>query len=209
MVTPYITVKNYAQDEFIEKRSKFIGYIKPVSTEKDALNFINEIKAKHKDATHNVYAYIIKDENVIRYNDDGEPQGTAGIPVLQVLQKNDVTDVAVVVTRYFGGVLLGGGGLVRAYGHTAKIALDKAQKIKMCVGVRLKVYTDYNTIGKILHEFSKRNLEIEDSNYAENITLTLCIPIDDVEEFTKLITEISFGKNTVEKVEEIFFAVKI
>ena len=121
----YITVKGNDQDEFVEKRSRFIGYIKHVETEKEATDFIAEIRTKHWDATHNVYAYVLRENGTMRYSDDNEPQGTAGIPVLDVLKKSEVTDVVVVVTRYFGGVLLGGGGLVRAYSHSASIALKK------------------------------------------------------------------------------------
>ena len=110
----YRTVKQETSAEFIEKRSKFIGYIKPVQTEEEAIAFIQSIKSKHWDATHNVYAYSLREGQTRRYSDDGEPQGTAGIPTLDVLQKADITDAVVVVTRYFGGILLGGGGLVIA-----------------------------------------------------------------------------------------------
>ena len=110
----YKTVKEFASDELVEKRSRFIGYCKPVTTQDEAIAFINEIKTKHWDARHNVYAYVIKDEGVSRYSDDNEPQGTAGIPVLDAIRKRDITDCVIVVTRYFGGVLLGAGGLVRA-----------------------------------------------------------------------------------------------
>ena len=139
----YRTILNEASDEFIERKSRFIGYIKPVTTQEDAVSFINEIKSKHWDATHNVYAYILRDGQIRRYSDDGEPQGTAGIPVLDVLQKEGLTDCVVVVTRYFGGILLGGGGLVRAYSHAAKLAVDAAGVIKMSMCVRAECECDY------------------------------------------------------------------
>ena len=122
----YFTVSQPAEDSFIEKRSEFIGYIAPVATNEQAVDFINQIRAKHRKAKHNVYAYILRQDNISRYSDDGEPQGTAGMPVLEVLKKRGLTDVCVVVTRYFGGILLGGGGLVRAYSHAASLACDAA-----------------------------------------------------------------------------------
>ena len=119
----YKTVKFNTKDEFVEKRSRFIGYCKPVTTEQEAIDFINKIKKDHWDATHNVYAYSLREGQIKRYSDDGEPSGTAGMPALDVILKNDVVDVVVVVTRYFGGVLLGTGGLVRAYAKGCKVAL--------------------------------------------------------------------------------------
>ena len=115
----YQTLTREAQYEFTEKRSRFIGYARPVTTEQEALDFIAAIRSKHWDAKHNVYAYRLREGHISRYSDDGEPSGTAGIPVLSVLQKGDLTDCVIVVTRYFGGILLGGGGLVRAYSHAA------------------------------------------------------------------------------------------
>ena len=125
-MTTYTTVKKPASAELIEKRSRFIGYVKPVKTQEEAVAFINEIKSKHWDATHNVYAYVIRGEGISRYSDDNEPQGTAGIPVLDAIRKRDITDCVVVVTRYFGGTLLGAGGLVRAYSASAKAGIDAA-----------------------------------------------------------------------------------
>ena len=139
----YYTISKPANDSFIEKRSEFIGYIAPVKTNDEAVDFINSIKAMHRKARHNVYAYILRNDNISRYSDDGEPQGTAGVPVLDVLQKRGLTDVCVVVTRYFGGILLGGGGLVRAYSHAASLACDAAHIMNMCLCRRLKIKTDY------------------------------------------------------------------
>ncbi|MBQ1830507.1 MAG: YigZ family protein, partial [Ruminococcus sp.] len=120
----YKTVAREASDEFVEKRSRFIGYVKPVKTEEEAVAFINQKRSEHWDARHNVYAYSLREGNIKRYSDDGEPSGTAGMPVLDVIVKNEIYDVCVVVTRYFGGVLLGTGGLVRAYSQGSKIALE-------------------------------------------------------------------------------------
>ena len=119
----YRTIRAAASAEFVEKRSRFIGYISPVTTQQDAIAFIDSIKSKHWDATHNVPAYIIRDGNICRFSDDGEPQGTAGMPILEVLRHENLTDCVCVVTRYFGGILLGAGGLCRAYTKAAKDAL--------------------------------------------------------------------------------------
>ena len=126
-ITSYKTTEKEAQDEFVEQRSRFIGYVRPVKTEEEALAFIEEKKKQHWDARHNVYAYVLREGGIQRYSDDGEPHGTAGVPTLDVLLKSGVTDVCVVVTRYFGGILLGAGGLVRAYTKSAKLALEAAQ----------------------------------------------------------------------------------
>ena len=138
-----------SSDEFIEQRSKFIGYVKPVQNEQQALDFINEKRQKHWDATHNVYAYVLRDGNIQRYSDDGEPHGTAGVPTLDVIVKSGVTDVVVVVTRYFGGILLGAGGLVRAYTKGAKIALEAGNIITMESCHIAVLQCDYNQYGKI------------------------------------------------------------
>ena len=121
-MTEYRTVKAFGSAEFTEKRSRFIGWCQPVQTQEEAVAFVENIRSRHWDATHNVYAYRLRDGQLQRYSDDGEPQGTAGMPVLDVLQKSNLVDVVVVATRYFGGILLGGGGLVRAYSHTSSIA---------------------------------------------------------------------------------------
>lgn len=153
----YKTVEKEASDFFIEKKSKFIGYAKPVKTQEEAVEFISEIKLKHWDATHNVYAYVLCENNIQRYSDDGEPSGTAGVPVLDVMLKESLVDVCVVATRYFGGTLLGAGGLVRAYSHTSKIALEAAGIITMaqCSVMSAEVdYSFYDRLNILLSDFS-------------------------------------------------------
>ena len=153
----YKTVEKEASNFFIEKKSKFIGYAKPVKTQEDALEFISKIKSKHWDATHNVYAYVLRENNIQRYSDDGEPSGTAGVPVLDVMLKESLVDVCVVATRYFGGTLLGAGGLVRAYSHTSKIALEAAGIITMaqCSVMSAEVdYSFYDRLNILLSDFS-------------------------------------------------------
>ena len=139
----YRTIAKASSDEFVEKKSRFIGYIKPVATQDEAVAFINEIKSKHWDATHNVYAYVLRDGQIRRYSDDGEPAKTAGTPALEVLQHSGLTDLIVVVTRYFGGVLLGTGGLVRAYTTATARALENAEVVTVRSVVELQVTVDY------------------------------------------------------------------
>ena len=135
----YKTIGARASDEFVEKKSRFIGHICPVTMQQEALDFIQSLKTKYWDATHNVYAYVLRDGQIRRYSDDGEPQGTAGIPTLDVLLKEGLTDCCVVVTRYFGGTLLGAGGLVRAYSHACKLAVDAGGVVTMALCTTLLI----------------------------------------------------------------------
>lgn len=179
----YRTVKNKTSAEFTEKKSRFIGYICPVTTEEEALEFIAEIKAKHRDARHNVYAYIVRKNNIMRYSDDGEPQGTAGFPSLEVLQKEGLTDVAVVVTRYFGGILLGGGGLLRAYSRAVKDAVDAAVPVRMemrKIYVSKVTYPLYNTVIKTI---SACEGIVSESEFLENVKIKFSLKPGEEKEF--------------------------
>ena len=189
----YYTVSEAAEASFIEKRSEFIGYIAPVKTDEEAVNFINTIKAKHRKAKHNVYAYILRKDNISRYSDDGEPQGTAGVPVLDVLQKRGLTDVCVVVTRYFGGILLGGGGLVRAYSHAASLACDAAHTMDMCLCHRLKICTDYGMYGKLTYILPNFETITVNSDFADSVTLELLVLSEKLSALISEITEITNG----------------
>lgn len=194
-------------DEIVEKKSRFIASVKKVETEQQAIAFINEIKKKHYDARHNCSAFVIgTKKELVRCNDDGEPSGTAGKPMLEVLIGSDIVNIAVVVTRYFGGTLLGTGGLVRAYTDATKAGIAQCKTAIMSLGKRVKIHTDYNTIGKILHELTKRGIAQEDSDYQENITLTVTLAINEVDGFCDKITELSAGKSTVEIIEDTYFA---
>lgn len=201
----YRTVKQQANDEYIIKHSRFIGYCCPVSSKEEAEAFIASIKSKHWDATHNVYAYVIREGNIKRYSDDGEPQGTAGVPVLSVLEKEDVTDICVVVTRYFGGILLGGGGLVRSYSHTAKIALDKSKIITMAKAKELRIVCDYNFYGKLEAFLRSENIVILNSDFADSVSLTVRVKDDLYTVFTGKLTEMSNGKISPEIINENFY----
>lgn len=187
----YYTISKPASDSFIEKKSEFIGYIAPVKTNDEAVAFINEIKAMHRKARHNVYAYILREDNISRYSDDGEPQGTAGVPVLEVLQKRGLTDVCVVVTRYFGGILLGGGGLLRAYSHAASIACDAAHIMDMRLCHRLTIKTDYNLYGKINYILPNFDVITVNCDFADAVTLEILVMSDKLEALRKELTEVT------------------
>ncbi len=190
----YKTVEFESSDYFVEKKSKFIGYAKPVSTQDEAVEFINTIKSKHWDATHNVYAYVLRDNNTQRYSDDGEPSGTAGVPVLDVILKENVTDVCVVATRYFGGTLLGAGGLVRAYSHTSKIALDAAHIITMAncqIYLVIVDYSFYDRLNVLLSDFGANVIK---SDFSTSVSVEFSIKEDTSELLKDKLTDISNGK---------------
>lgn len=200
----YLTLAQENNDEFTVKHSRFIGYAKPVQTQEEAVGFINEIKSKHWDAKHNVYAYILRDGQIKRYSDDGEPQGTAGIPVLDVLQKEGLTDCVVVVTRYFGGILLGGGGLVRAYSHAAKLAVDAGKVIKMSLCVRAECECDYGFYGKLSSLIPECGGTIENSDFTDIVKVVFTMPKPLFGSFSAKLTDSSFGKITAKVTEELF-----
>ena len=195
----YITVRGRAEASFTEKKSEFIGQICHVENADEAVAFIELIRSKHRKARHNVYAYITRDGNTTRYSDDGEPQGTGGTPVLDVLMKEGLTDVCVVVTRYFGGILLGGGGLVRAYSHACKIAVDAAEKMVMCLCSRFTVKCDYSLYGRlsyVLPEFSAKTLE---ENFADDVKLTVLVKSELADKFRLRLADISNGTVSLEE----------
>ena len=200
----YITVEGFAVDEFVEKKSRFIGYAKHVETEEEAMAFVNEIKQKHWDATHNVYAYVLRDGMTRRYSDDGEPQGTAGIPTLDVILKENVVDVCVVVTRYFGGILLGGGGLVRAYSQGCRVALGASKKLYMTPCTVLEIAVDYSFYGKLTYILPKYNIKTLDSEFGADVILKLMIKSERLDAFSKELTELSNGTVDFDILEEIF-----
>ena len=204
----YKTVEFENKDEFIEKKSRFIGYVKPVKTQAEATEFINSIKSKHWDATHNVSAYVLRENNIQRSSDDGEPSGTAGVPTLDVLLKEGVVDACVVVTRYFGGTLLGAGGLIRAYSHASKIALDSGNIITMapCKVLSISVdYSFYDRLNILLNEF---NANIENSEFTDCVTVTFSIRANTVELLQEILTQQSNGKYLLKEIGEKFAKVE-
>lgn len=168
----YMTIRNLGEDSFEEKKSEFIGYAKRVETEEEAREFINEIKSKHKQARHNCFAYVLgSNMGIQRYSDDGEPQGTAGIPILEVMKKSDITDCCIVVTRYFGGVLLGTGGLTRAYTKGASVAVKSAGVVEKVNGIDLAIGLEYDMLGKIQYICSQKLWHIEETEYTDKVIL--------------------------------------
>ncbi len=202
----YKTVRKEAQDEFTEQRSRFIGYVRPVKTEEEALMFIEEKKKQHWDARHNVYAYVLRDSGVQRYSDDGEPHGTAGVPVLDVIVKSGVTDAAVVVTRYFGGILLGAGGLVRAYTRSAKIALEAGNIITMKKCHKCRIVCSYNQYGKLSGLIPSCGGEIDDIGFGENVTIDFHIAPEDMGGFSRSLADATGATVETEITGEDYFA---
>ena len=200
----YRTIKKPNNITFTERRSEFIAYLCPVHTNDEAVAFINEIKSLHRKATHNVYAYILRDNNITRYSDDGEPQGTAGVPVLDILQKNGLTDICCVVTRYFGGILLGGGGLVRAYSTSAKLAVENAEIMDMCECYRISFSMDYNLYSKVAYFLPQYEVKELSSKFEDNIFLELLVKEEHFEPLKAKLTDVSNGKIEIEESEKLF-----
>lgn len=205
----YKTLHEFGVDEIIIEKSTFIGYAKPISTEEEAVEFINEIKKKHKDATHNVWAYTVgQNMNIQRYSDDGEPQGTAGIPTLEVIKKEDLRDVVVVVTRYFGGIKLGAGGLVRAYTKGAKIGLEAAKIIEKVNYQEVKIKIDYNQLGKVQNEIMNMGYFIKDTIYEDNVEIIVYSKQDKLEEIINKITDITSATANIVLGEDFYLSEK-
>ncbi|WP_024620869.1 YigZ family protein [Metaclostridioides mangenotii] len=205
----YKTLHEYGMDEVEIERSRFIGYAKPVKSEEEAIEFVNEIKKKHKDATHNVWAYTVGENmNIQRYSDDGEPQGTAGIPSLEVIKKEDLRDVVIVVTRYFGGVKLGAGGLVRAYTKGAKIGLEAGKIIDKVLYQEVKIGLDYTLLGRVQNEIMNLGFYIKDIVYEDNVNILVYSKLEDVEGFTTKIVDITSDKCEIVLGEEFFLSEK-
>ncbi len=190
----YKTAAKSASASFIEKKSEFIGYIKPCTTEEEALDFIGEIRRLHRRASHNCYAYILRDNNICRHSDDGEPGGTAGAPMLEVLNKEGLTDVCCVVTRYFGGILLGAGGLVRAYSNGVKIAVDAAGIKEMRLAARIMIRVDYSLYGKLGALFSEFDVRTQKEDFTADVGIELCLDNDSAKDFKDKLVDICFGR---------------
>ncbi len=208
-IEEYRVLLEGGEGEIVEKKSRFIATIRRVETEEEAQAFIDEMKKKYWDARHNCSAFVIGSRGELtRCSDDGEPSGTAGRPMLEVLTGEGIRNIAVVVTRYFGGTLLGTGGLVRAYTQAVKEGLKACTVGTMCLGSEIQVTTDYNGIGKILYLLGQRGIEAKDSNYGENVTLNLVIRASDVESLSKEMVEVTCGKVEIEKVDDLYFVAK-
>ena len=206
-MSTYKTLHEFGMDEIIIEKSTFIGYAKPIKTEEVAIEFVNEIKKKHKDATHNVWAYTVgKTMNIQRYSDDGEPQGTAGIPTLEVIKKEDLRDVVVVVTRYFGGVKLGAGGLVRAYTKGAKIGIDAAKVIEKVMYKEVRIKIDYNQLGKVQNEIMNMNYFVKDTIYEDNVEIIVYSRLEEVKVLTDKMIDITSATAEIKLCEEFYLS---
>ena len=181
------------ESEFVEKRSRFISHIWRVETEAEARSRIEEMKKRYYDARHNCWCYLLKEGGVVRYSDDGEPQGTAGQPMLNVFQREEVTNVCCVVTRYFGGVLLGAGGLVRAYTQSAKDALDAAGISVVRRWVEVLVPCPYSFLERVRQEVESQDGVVGDVEYAAEVTVHVLLPEGKVDDFTSRLTELTAG----------------
>ena len=204
----YKTVEFESKNEFVEKKSRFIGYVKPVKTQEEATNFINSIKSKHWDATHNVSAFVLRENNIQRSSDDGEPSGTAGVPTLDVLLKENLVDTCIVVTRYFGGTLLGAGGLIRAYSHASKIAVEAGHIITMAPCKVLSVSVDYSFYDRLNILLADFNANIENSEFTDNVAVTFSIRENTVPLLQDKLTQQSNGKYILKEIGEKFAKVE-
>lgn len=190
----YTTLRAEAHVDFEEKRSLFIGHAAPAANESEALAFLSRIRSEYPDATHNVYAYVLRENGTVRYSDDREPQGTAGMPVLDILRKQEITDAVIVVTRYFGGTLLGTGGLVRAYSQAAKLAAEAAG---ICVRARLalcRLTCQYGEYQKLLPFLQAEGVSIADTDFSDRVTLSLRLLYDRRADFGARLVELMNGR---------------
>ena len=201
----YKTIAGRCEARFIEKKSEFIGYLAPVLTEEDAVKFVAEIRALHPKARHNCYAYILRENNTARHSDDGEPQGTAGAPIFEVLRKEGLTDVACVVTRYFGGILLGAGGLTRAYAKAAKDAVNSAEIKLMCEAVLLEISLDYALYGRLAAVFAEFGARFFSEDFSEQVKIAVHVRAELSEQLRNRLVDVCNGKVAVEETEKIWF----
>ena len=205
----YKTIIDDITTQFTEKHSRFIGYVSHTETDEEAVAFIDKIRSLHSDARHNVYAYVLNDDNRVRYSDDGEPHGTAGKPILDIINGFELKDITVVVTRYFGGILLGTGGLVRAYSKAAKDTLEIAQKYIMVPGITYEVCVEYSDYSKLESLVFKYDAIIEDTSFQQDVVMRFTISKSRCDEFLDALTETFFSAVSAHKIVEKFTKQKI
>lgn len=201
----YLTVKKQAQAEFTEKRSRFLSEVKPVASQEEAEHFVRTVRERNREARHNVFAFRLLQPNTQRYSDDGEPQGTAGIPVLQVLEKSGITNAAVVVTRYFGGILLGAGGLVRAYSRAASLALEAAGCAHMLPGFSAAVRCPYARHAGIASLIEHSRGVADDTVYTDTVEMDFHIREEDFSAFQAALADLTCGECSAEIKRKEFF----
>lgn len=200
----YKTVFESGESTIIIEKSKFIGYSRHVETEEDALTFINEIKKKNKDATHNVSAYILGEKkNAQKYSDDGEPSGTAGIPILELMKKEELTNSAIVVTRYFGGIKLGAGGLVRAYSKSAKSTLENSLISQKKIFIPIEILFDYSYLGKIQNDISTRNILASKPAFEDVVKYTIYVDKEEIDSSINHINDLTSGNVIIDIKDEV------
>lgn len=205
MLKNYKTVKGYGEKEIIISKSRFIAYVERAETEDEALNFIDKIKKMHMNATHNCSCYMVGEHDQIqKANDDGEPSGTAGVPMLEVLKKQGLKDTVVVVTRYFGGIKLGGGGLIRAYGKATTEGISAAQVVERKLHLQIKISIDYIWLGKVENEIRSSHYLLNDIRYADKVDIFVHVLSDEEEIFKNWITEITNGQAMVDMVDQTY-----
>ena len=197
MAQTYTTISKIAEIEFVERKSVFYGYAAPVKTEEEALAIVKERRTLMPDATHHVFGYHMKGGILARSSDDGEPQGTAGMPVLEAIRKSGADDALVVVTRYFGGILLGAGGLVRAYAHTAHLALEAAGIVTYESYAELEITCSYSDYQKYLSQLPRFGAVMDDTDFADRVTLRFAVKKHLVDDVRTLVREISAGNDTL------------
>lgn len=206
----YRTIEREASAEIVEKKSRFIGEIYPVKSEEEALGILESIRKKYWDARHHCWAFIIGEGRTLeRCSDDGEPGGTAGKPILEVIRGAELSNVLIVVTRYFGGTLLGTGGLVRAYTAASKEAVSAADIVVKILGYKLKITTDYTGLGKIQYLLAQKRIEIIDSEYADNVALIILISKEAEQGLVRELTEATNAQAKIERLEECRFSKKV
>ena len=198
----YKTVAAESETLIIEKKSKFISHVKPVDNEAEALAYLNEMRSKDADARHNVYAYVIDENNIFRYSDDGEPSGTAGMPVLDTIRKSGIVDVVVVITRYFGGTLLGTGGLVHAYSASAKKGLLESGIIIRTMCDIISVRVSYELVGKLQYTLAQEGITIENTLYENDVTFLISSPKDRTGRIMAMLTDITNGKAVMKIIDQ-------
>ena len=198
----YSMIKEYKAASFVERKSRFISYTMPVYTEEEAICFLNSIRKKHYDATHNCYAYILGENSEIqRSSDDGEPSGTAGIPILEVLKKESLTNTIVVVTRYFGGIMLGAGGLIRAYTEGAAQVINASGAIAVKPFIKYFIKTDYSSLGKIQFEAGKKGYILQDIEYTETVGITILAPLEKKDDLIQDVNNWTLGEGLIKYLE--------
>lgn len=205
----FIIVYKGGEGEISEKKSRFIATISPVNSEEEAIEFVESMKKKYWNARHNCYAFVLGDNNEIqRFSDDGEPSGTAGKPILEVLLGNNIHNAVAVVTRYFGGTLLGTGGLIRAYQKSVNAGLENCELIEKYKGQLLEITTDYNGLGKIQYIAEKIDAHIIDTEYTENVLIKAVINVNSKENFINSITEATNANATIEEKDQVGYGIK-